>query len=97
MPKIELSKLAQQDLIDIWLYSLEEWGITQADMYLDQIDNALNTLTHNPEIGINSNHIRENYRKFKINRHFIWYKIVRQKTIYVVRILGEEMDYKSHL
>ena len=87
---------AETDLIDIWLYSFKKWNLEQADTYLDEINDAIKIIANNPNIGINSDHIRKEYQKFKINRHFIWYRI-NVNTIEVIRVLGEEMDYKNHL
>lgn len=41
MPVIYKQTLAEQDLIDIWLYSWREWGQAQADTYLDDLEQAL--------------------------------------------------------
>ncbi|NHQ75809.1 type II toxin-antitoxin system RelE/ParE family toxin [Roseovarius gahaiensis] len=34
MKALELSPKARADLEDIWLYSLSQWGLAQADAYL---------------------------------------------------------------
>jgi len=36
-----IRSLAQADLESIWLYTCEEWNITQADSYLDAIIHVL--------------------------------------------------------
>lgn len=38
MPRIVKQALADQDLVDIWLYTFSEWGEKQADKYLDDMD-----------------------------------------------------------
>ncbi len=30
--------LAENDLIDIWIYGYEQWGIAQADHYIDGME-----------------------------------------------------------
>jgi plasmid stabilization system protein ParE len=32
---------AKQDLVEVWLYTFNEWSETQADKYLDGLENAL--------------------------------------------------------
>ncbi len=32
-----LRQLAQNDLEEIWLYSLQEWGVVQADKYIREL------------------------------------------------------------
>ena len=41
---------AKQDLIDIWLYTANRWGETQADKYLDGLENSLQLLAEQPLI-----------------------------------------------
>lgn len=93
---IHKSKRAEKDLIGIWLYSLENWGAAQADLYLDAVENALKSIADNRDIGIDCSAIRRSYRKFKINEHFIWYT-VRGNKMTVVRVLHKSMDYQNHI
>ena len=43
--------LAEADLKHIWLYSFRNWGETQADYYLQQLDAGLQRLVDNPKLG----------------------------------------------
>ncbi|MGH1456151.1 MAG: type II toxin-antitoxin system RelE/ParE family toxin [Alphaproteobacteria bacterium] len=97
MLRIEKSHLAEQDLLNIWLYSFERWSLEHADRYLDEIELGLITLSSNAEIGIASDDIKHGYRRFHVNHHFIWYKIVSDEVVYIVRVLGEDMDYRTHI
>lgn len=94
--KIYKQQKAEQDLIAIWLYTFENFGITQADKYLDQIGTALQHIAQNPEIGVNSDSIRLGYRKYHVKEHTIFYKI-EKPMIQVIRVLGNDMDYLHHL
>ncbi len=96
MLNIYKSAQSEKDFIDIWLYSFKKWNVEQADKYLDKMNAAISLIADNPNIGINSDDIRNGYQKFKVNRHFIWYRI-NNDTIEIIRILGEEMDYKNYL
>ena len=96
MLKIYKQAKAEQDLIAIWLYSFENFGITQADKYLDQIGTALQSIAQNPEIGVNCDSIRFEYKKYQFKEHIIFYKIEMSK-IQVIRVLGNDMDYLNHL
>ena len=37
MASYTLTRSANEDLIDIWLYTREEWGEVQADRYQDEL------------------------------------------------------------
>jgi plasmid stabilization system protein ParE len=48
---VRLSKKARQDFIDILRYTGQTWGPNQLEVYRDKIDDALQALGHNPELG----------------------------------------------
>ena len=96
MHKLHKQALAQQDLINIWLYTYETWGEAQADQYFDELDSGLKTLCRNPVIGKNRDSIRDGYRSFQINRHVVFYKVA-SSTIQIVRVLHERMDPERNL
>ncbi len=41
MPQVYKQAQAEQDLVEIWLYTLHEWGERQADSYLDELATAM--------------------------------------------------------
>jgi toxin ParE1/3/4 len=36
--KLNVTPRAESDLIGIWVYTCEEWGVDQADNYLDRLE-----------------------------------------------------------
>ena len=64
-----LSPEAERDLESIWLYTLEEWGVDQANIYADALIAAFAQLAGNPQIGTPCEHIREGYRRKSVGRH----------------------------
>lgn len=48
MPRIIKQALAEQDLVEIWLYTFNEWGEQQADKYLDDLNAAITLLADQP-------------------------------------------------
>ncbi|MFA5631832.1 MAG: type II toxin-antitoxin system RelE/ParE family toxin [Porticoccaceae bacterium] len=96
MLKIHKRALAENDLIDVWTYSLSLWGMAQADSYLDDIDKALLTLAEQPLIGIAGDHIRSSYRRFPVRKRQIYY-LVEGEVLHVIRVLGGEMLPERHL
>ncbi len=96
MLKIYKQQKAEQDLIDIWLYTFKNWGVNQADTYLDQLNIAFRTTAEHPDVGVNIDAIRRNYKKYQIKQHIIFYTVEKAK-IQIVRVLGNDMDYLHHL
>ena len=48
MPRILKQAQAEQDLVEIWLYTFNEWGEYQADKYLDELNAAIRLLAEQP-------------------------------------------------
>jgi len=51
MAHVTRSPDAEQDIKDALVYSLEEWGAEQADKYALLIEEALEAIGENPQIG----------------------------------------------
>ncbi len=94
VPKYQLiiTQLAKQDFRDVISYTLQIWGKLQSQNYAQKINMALNAICENPEIG-RKKHERLVYRA---GRHQIYYKI-KEREIWVIRILHESMDATRHL
>jgi toxin ParE1/3/4 len=93
-----ISHEAENDLKDIWLYTVANWSIEQADRYLDLIFNEFEYISNKPESGIDYSHIRKGYFKSKVKSHFIFYKTnPKKKEVEIIRILHQMMDVDEHL
>lgn len=96
MPSFRLTKQAKDDLKSIARYTQEIWGRDQRNKYLGILDNCFHLLADEPGLGMACDEIRENYRKFCIERHIIFYRKVADD-IDVVRILHCRMDVEKQL
>jgi toxin ParE1/3/4 len=63
---------ARADLLEIWLYTAETWGVEQADHYLDVLEGAMQRLGDNPKLGTNAGDVRPGYRRMVAGRHRIF-------------------------
>jgi toxin ParE1/3/4 len=96
MRSVRKSARAERDLIGIWEYSFEEWNVAQADKYLDELDETIQLLVRNPELGVNRDFVRPGFRVIFVNRHAIYYTVTDTE-IYLVRVLHEDMDPARHM
>ena len=94
--KFELSQLAQNDLEDVWIYTVKNWSINQANRYYKLIIEEINALCSNPEIGKSISKIKKLHRVLPIKSHLIIYKIAND-TIWIDRVLHKSMDIDTHL
>ncbi|MEZ5690972.1 MAG: type II toxin-antitoxin system RelE/ParE family toxin [Rickettsiales bacterium] len=91
MIKIYKQSRAEEDLVNIWLYSFETHGERQADKYYDELANGINLLANSPNLGIACDEIKIGYRRFKIKHHIIYYKIT-PSILTIIRVLHESME-----
>ncbi len=100
MPKrraeFRLSPAAERDLEGIWLYTLKEWGMNQANRYTDELAAVFDQLANNPELGPSCDYIRKGYRRRRLGRHAIYFRIT-DYGIAIIRILHDRMDAPRHL
>lgn len=94
--KIHRLARAEEDLTEIWRYSFETWGEAQADRYYDALVQGIDLLAKNPDIGTTCDDIRAGYRRFKIERHVIFYKVTSE-ILTIVRVLHERMDITLYI
>ena len=96
--KYSLSKEAQNDLENIWIYTFENWSIEQADRYLNLLFDEMEYLCLKPNSGFDFGKIRNDYFRVKVKFHFIFYKINNtQNPLEIIRILHEMMDIEGHI
>lgn len=93
---VNKSARAEQDLLDIWLYTFHAWGETQADRYLDELDQGIRLLAENPKLGTDYGEICDGYRRFSINYHRVFYRPTNE-SLEIVRVLHESMDIDTRL
>ena len=97
MAKLTLRQEAIDDLSDIWIYTAFEWSESQADKYYNAIKSACKEISVNSNLGKNYPEISRDLLGFKSGRHIIFYHILPENEIEVIRILHEQMDFINQL
>lgn len=93
---LRITPKAQSDLIGIWVYTSEEWGVDQADKYLDQLEAGMKRLIDHPSLGADYQHVLAGYRRLQVEHHAVFYQ-VRKTELLIVRVLHEDMDAPARL
>lgn len=91
-----ITEQAQTDLEDILLYTLMTWGEEQEEKYAELLDNALQNIQSNPNLGRKKAGLSQGYRLYHIGRHQIAYRL-ENHTIFVSRILHDRMNPALHI
>ncbi len=96
MSRYLLRPRAESDLEEIWRYSLEHWGETRAERYLNDLRKTLEHAAETPSAG---RRVKIGQRVFRTRRsgsHLVFYRETA-RGIEVLRILHMRMDFARHL
>lgn len=97
MAKVILRQEAIDDLNDIWAYTFDEWSENQADKYYASLEFACMQIGKNPELGSEYEGIKSNLLGLRTGKHIIFYQVINEQEIEIIRILHERMDLKNRL
>ena len=95
MSKYFLSNKAVDDLSKIWDYTYEVWSESQADKYYYELLKDCQELSENQTLG--RNYIEIEVYGHKSGQHIIFYRILNNQEIEIVRFLHSRMDLKIRI
>lgn len=93
------SSSAKQDVINIVYYTIDTWGERQATIYKNYLKAGEQTIKENPYTPLSQSReeLQAKLRSLKVEKHLIFYRLRNKKTIEIIRILHESMDFKQHI
>lgn len=97
MSRYFFTRKALEDLTEIWNYTYDNWSEKQADNYYSILLYTCRDLAENQYSGKHYKIVQDNLFGFKAGRHIIFYRIISENEIEVVRILHEMMDLKRKI
>ena len=74
MAQIELTKDAERDLIDIYLYGIEQFGQAQAERYAIALTSRIDFIAANPSMGSDYSAVREGLRRYEHVAHAVYFR-----------------------
>jgi toxin ParE1/3/4 len=92
-----LSPAAQADIERIWDYTVERWGLAQAERYARAIHVACQELAAGTRSSQAADDIRPGYRKASEGSHVLFFRRLDTGSLNIVRILHQRMDMTRHL
>jgi len=94
MPSFRLSKRAAADIDEILAFTIECWGVDQADKYLGGLDALLHIVVSRPMMGRRAAQIQPDLRRIEYVSHIVFYKILQQG-ISIERVLHKSKALKK--
>ena len=95
MAKYKLTNEAKNDLIRIHHYSVEKFGITQADKYFESFFEYFDIIAERPFSFESVGHIKNGYRRCVCGVDSIYYKI-NENVLEITAIIGRQ-DFNTKL
>ena len=92
----QVRQAADDDLLDIFVYGCEKFGIDTAEAYIYTLEAGFNRLTEHPKLGRSINQSIEGIRALPVVSHVIYYQVTGS-TIDIIRILHKSMLAERHL
>jgi len=81
-----LSQQAEADLIAIYLYGIENFGVVQTESYMDKIDEMICLIGHSPNIARLRKEISPPVHIHPVGAHIIVYLVDDHRTVRILRI-----------
>ncbi len=75
MASFRLSPNARDDLERIWLYGHEQWGLEQADLYIQRLFTRFAEIAEHPRQHPAVDDLRNGYRRSVFGTDSIYYRI----------------------
>jgi toxin ParE1/3/4 len=97
MSEYVISEKALEDINNIWIYTAENWSVSQAERYYNLIIDEIEYIVNNLEMARDFGKIRKSYRFSKVKSHLIFFKKDKTNKIEVVRVLHERMNIENRL
>lgn len=95
-PRYHFTEKAERDLEDIIDYTVQQWGVSQIDTYLNGLETRAQLLADNPDLGTIRDMLSEGLLSFPYESHILYY-MKQLCGITIVRILHQNMDPLKHL
>ena len=96
MAGYQLTDKARAQLDEVYEYSVLNFGLKNAQAYLEGFHGCFEILVLYPELGRNYGHIRLGIRRHDYESHSIYYRIA-DEGIVIVRILHQRQDPMRNL
>ena len=93
---LSLTVRAQDDLLQIWLYTLDRWGVDQAVDYDERLNASLELLRENPRLGRARDDLRPGMRGLLVGEHVILYRLMDGEVV-VQHIIHGKQDIDREL
>lgn len=89
MGEFKLNEEAEEDLIRIYKYGIQRFGIIQADKYYTKLYKCFDEITKRPYSFESTNYIKAGYRRCVCGSDSIYFRVMQDR-IEIMTIVGRQ-------
>lgn len=89
----KLSTQCDYDIISIYEYGIEDFGLRQSQKYLIGMHESFQILANSNFIGSDASELMPELRRFTYHSHMIFY-FSTEYGVLILRVLHQSMDYR---
>lgn len=90
-----LSRKAEKDVIGIFQTGIEQFGLSQAERYHEQLGQCFRFLAENPLAAHERFEILPPVRIHPIGSHLVIYRVEENGTVFIIRVRHGHEDWQS--
>jgi toxin ParE1/3/4 len=94
--KLDITRAARADLLEIADYSRKTWGQARTRLYLDDLRETLHRLARAEIGGVSDEQVGPGLRRQLAGSHAVWFR-VEDGRLRIIRILHHSRDAARHL
>lgn len=91
-----LSRKAEEDIIGIFQTGIEQFGLSQAERYHEQLGQCFRFLAENPLAAHERFEILPPVRIHPIGSHLVIYRVEENGTVFIIRVRHGHEDWQSN-
>jgi len=97
MREVVFQPLALQDIENIYNYTLQIWGQSQAESYVRDLQSGIMAIRAHSSLGRILQYDVPSLRIYRVRDHLLIYRNLDEDTLLIIRILHARMDVPRHL
>ena len=90
-----LSRKAEEDIVDIFLFGAVRFGLEQAERYHDRLARCFDFLAENPLVARERTEISPPVRIHPIGAHLVVYRINDDGKVFIIRVRHAHEDWQN--
>lgn len=90
-----LSRKAEEDIVEIFLFGVTHFGLEEAERYHDRLARCFDFLAENPFVARERTEISPPVRIHPIGSHLIIYRIDDEDKVFIIRVRHAHEDWQG--